>query len=127
MENKKAKKLWPEDQELFDRMQTEAVSDNEREFFRQMRYKEEYVWTIAGDLVLWELDNEDHIYMVRTWSSEYDVGHGTEGHYDEEQHTMNLAEALAINLKDVGYLDENITLLDWLRKRDYAGVLYNHN
>ena len=40
---------------------------------------------------------------------------------------MNLYEALNANLKEIGVLDRNITLFQWLRERDYKGVEYNHN
>ena len=40
---------------------------------------------------------------------------------------MKLSEALNANLKQLGYLDRDITLLDWLRERDYKGIRYNHN
>ena len=40
---------------------------------------------------------------------------------------MYLAEALQLNLKEVGLLDRDITLFEWLRERDYKGVEYDHN
>lgn len=120
-------KLWPEDLALFERMEKEYVSEQEKEFFEKLRYKEENIYTYANDLIMWELSNEDHIYIVRCRFSEYDIGHGVEGKYDEEQHTMNLYEALNIKLKEVGYLDRDITLHEWLREINYAGVEYNHN
>lgn len=119
--------LWPEDIALFDKMEKEAITDKEREFFEKVRYKQEYVLTYANDLLLWEGNNEDHLYLVRCRTSEYDFGHGTEGHFDEEIHTMNLANVLSVNLRDAGYLDRDITLFDWLRERDYAGIEYDHN
>ena len=64
---------------------------------------------------------------MRVDYDEFLVGHGTVGHYDEEYHVMNLSEALNTNLKERGYLDRDITLLDWLRERDYQGIRYNHN
>lgn len=120
-------KLWPEDLALFLRMEKEYVSEQEKEFFEKLRYKEENIYTYANDLIMWEQSNADHIYLVRCRFSEYDLGHGVEGNYDEELHTMNLHEALNINLKEAGFLDRDITLHEWLREINYAGVEYNHN
>lgn len=40
---------------------------------------------------------------------------------------MDFHDALYVNLRECGFIDENITLLEWLRKRNYNGVEYNHN
>ena len=40
---------------------------------------------------------------------------------------MNLSEVLSLNLKNLGYIDRNLTLLDWLRENNYAYVNYNRN
>ena len=40
---------------------------------------------------------------------------------------MTLSEALAINLKEIGFIDRDITLLEWLRESDYKYVNYNRN
>lgn len=127
MRQKRKHILVPEDAELFKTMKGHYFSDNERIFFERMQDKEEHELTVSNDLILYEEDNEDNIYIVRCEFEEYVVGHGTEGHYDEECHTMSLSEALAINLKAQGFIKDDITLLQWLRKRDYAGIQYNHN
>lgn len=119
--------LVKEDAELFSAMIGKYVSENEKEFFEKQKYKQENVFTFANDLVMWELDNEDHIYITRCQFEEYIVGHGVEGHYDEEFHTMCLADALNVNLKELGFIDRDLTLLQWLRERDYKGIQYNHN
>lgn len=119
--------LWPEDYELFARMEGHYVSDNEKIFFEKMRYKMEYEITLSNDLIMFELDNEDLIYIVRCIYDEIILGHGTEGHYAPEHHVMNLSEALNSNLKELGYINRDITLLEWLRERDYKGIMYNHN
>ena len=120
-------KLIKMDAELFAAMEGNYISDNEKEFFEKQKYKQENVFTFANDLVMWELDNEDHIYIVRCMYEEYIVGHGTEGNYDEEFHSMTLYEALNANLKELGFIDRDLTLLQWLRERDYKGVQYDHN
>ena len=117
--------LWPEDKALFDSMIGHYQSDNEREFFEKQRYKQENVITISNDLLLHEDNNEDKIYIVRCWFDEYVIG--GEGYKHGEEHYMNLSEALNANLKEIGVLNRDITLFQWLRERDYKGVEYNHN
>ena len=116
--------LTKEDTELFNRMKEQYKTDKEREFFERLRYKQEHVLTFSNDLILHECNNEDRLYIVRCIFEEYVVG--KEGVLEEE-HTMDLSEALAINLKEAGLLDRNLTLFDWLRERNYAGVEYDHN
>ena len=71
-----------------------------------------------------EYDNEDKIYIVREEYSEFVVGRED---ILEEQHYMNLSETLSANLRETGLLDRDITLFQWLRERDYKGVMYDHN
>lgn len=40
---------------------------------------------------------------------------------------MNLSEALALNLKGLGFIDRNLTLWEWLRECDYNVVNYERN
>lgn len=120
-------KLSRVDEELFNSMKGHYKSPNEKEFFEKLRNKMENEIAPSNDLILFEEDNDDHIYIVRCIYDEFIIGHGTSGHYDEEYHVMNLSEALGANLKDLGFLDRNITVMEWLRERDYQGVRYNHN
>lgn len=117
--------LWPEDKALFDSMKGRYQSDNERDFFEKQRYKQEYVMTSSNDLLLHEDNNEARIYIVRCWYEEYVVG--GELYKQGEEHFMNLSEALNANLREIGVIDRDITLLQWLQERDYRGVEYDHN
>lgn len=117
--------LWPEDKALFESMEGNYQSDNEREFFEKQRYKQECVMTSSNDLLLHEDNNQDRIYIVRCWYEEYVVGGLL--YKQGEEHYMNLSEALNANLREIGVLDRDITLLQWLRERDYKGVEYDHN
>lgn len=120
----KKHKLVSEDKALFESMVGHYQSDNEREFFERLQYKQENVMTSSNDLILHEDNNEDGIYIVRCWYEEYVVG---QEKVVEEQHVMCLAEALRLNLKETGLLDRDITIFEWLRERDYKGVEYDHN
>ena len=109
-------KLWKEDEDLFTSMIGHYVSDKERTFFEKMRYKMEYEIDPSNDLIMFEEDNEDHIYILRCVYEEIII-----------VHVMTLSEALNANLKELGFLKSDITLLEWLRGRDYEGIRYNHN
>ena len=119
-----ANELWKEDKALFEYMENHYQSANEKKFFEKIRYKQEEILTIANDLILSERNNDDRLYIVRCVFEEYIVGR--EGNL-EEQHVMCLSEALEINLKKVGLLNRDMTLFQWLKERDYAGVEYDHN
>lgn len=118
-------KLVTEDKKLFDSMIGHYQSENEREFFEKQRYKQECVMTSSNDLLLHEDNNQDRIYIVRCWYEEYVVGGLL--YKQGEEHFMTLKETLDANLKEIGILDRDITLLQWLRERDYKGVEYDHN
>lgn len=120
-------KLWDVDKKLFESMKGNYISENEENFFKNIQYKQEYECTALNDVLVSAYDNNDEIYVVREIFEEYVVGHGigTNGAYEE--HVMNLSEALALNLKDLGYIDRNLTLWEWLRECDYNVVNYERN
>lgn len=125
--NTEKHKLWDVDEKLFASMKGNYQSANEENFFKNMQYKQEYECTALNDLLVSEYENDDEIYVVREYNDEYVVGHGidTDGAYEE--HVMNLSEALALNLKELGFIERNLTLWDWLRERDYNVVNYERN
>lgn len=112
------------DAALFEKMAVQYQSEEERTFFKKLHFKEENVLTVSHDLILHEDNNEDGLYFVRCEYEEYIVG---QTQVLEEQHVMCLADALSLNLKEVGLLDKDMTFFDWLRKRNYKGVEYEHN
>lgn len=118
-------KLWDVDEQLFASMEGKYLSTNEANFFKNLHYKQVCEPTLANELLVSEYENDDEIYLVRVEYEEYLVGHGIDKR-QKEVHVMNLSEALAVNLNDVG-LGRSVTLLDWLRSRDYTDVKYNRN
>ena len=120
-------KLRPADIELFDSMKGNYVSKNERFFFETLKDRMENLFTCAGELFLFETDNEDLLYFVRYDFDEFELGHGTEGNYSPRLYVQSLAEALNANLKELGYIDRDITFLQWLREHDYKEIMYDHN
>lgn len=119
--------MWDEDKKLFESMKGHYQSVNEENFFKNMQFKQEYECTSLNDLIVSEYENEDEIYIVREYNEEYIVGHGIETDGAQEEHVMNLSEALALNLKDLGFLNRDVTLLQWLRECDYQVVNYERN
>ncbi len=122
MKSGKINVMWEEDDKLFASMVGNYQSEKEREFFEKMLYKQQWELSMSNDLIMSEHDNEDGIYIVCIYFDEYVVG--KEGKEEDEEHVMNLFTALHLNLNEIGVLDEDITLFEWLRRRDYAGINY---
>ena len=120
-------KLWDADAKLLASMKGNYQSKNEENFFMNMQYKEEYQATALNDLLVSEYENQDEIYIVRMYNEEYIVGQGIGTDGVNEEHVMCLFEALNLNLKKLGFLDRDVTLLDWLRECDYSVVNYERN
>lgn len=112
---------------LFQDMTGKYISENEENFFKNLQYKQEYEVTALNDLLISEYENPDEIYLVREYFEEYLVGHGIGTDGAQEEHVMSLSEALSLNLKDLGFIDRNVTLLEWLRECDYDCVNYSRN
>lgn len=126
MENKKTK-LIAEDITLFKDMEGKYVSNEEKEFFERMKFKIESEPAPANDLIMSNLNNDDGIYIVRCYDYEFRIGCHIGEEYKEEFYAMDFHDALNVNLRESGLIDENLSLLEWLRKRNYKGVEYNHN
>ncbi len=118
-------RLWDVDAKLFESIQDNYQSENERRFFEYLHNVELWDCCMSGDLLLHEDDNEDGLYIMRIEFDEYEVGRT--GREYKDFHAMNLSEALNLNLKNQGLLRENITLGEWLKARDYEGVRYDQN
>ena len=82
-------------------------------------------YTGMGDIILDEDDNEDGIYLIREIYDDFEVGRAQVGVKDHPVSTNGLFGILSIDLGEF-VLDEHITLLEWLRRRDYAGVKYDN-
>lgn len=125
--NKKKTMMTPIDSKFFENLGDAFASTAEKDFFEKMKYKIEYEPAMANDLIMSEHDNEDGIYIVRCYDYEFIIGCHVGDLFKEEQYAMNFSSALATNLKDCGFIEDNLTLLEWLRKRDFEGVQYDHN
>lgn len=115
-----------EDKELFERMRLKSCSDNERVFFEKMEYKELYEYPISSfDVILSELDNDEGIYFVKCYTSEYLIGRKTK---DSVKKLKNVPTSLseALNEDLFVLLGEHFTLWEWLRMRDFANLNYGY-
>lgn len=126
MRNSSIHNLRTSDAKLFESMRDNYQSANEKKFFEYLFDAEQWDFSMSGDLLLHEDDNEDKLYIMRVDFDEYEVGKNSTN-IPENQHVQGLAVALALNMKEYGFLNENITLLQWLKKRDYKGVRYDQN
>ena len=122
--NTKYKPLYPFYKAYYEQMAKHYYSENEKLFFETMRYRQQYEFTYANDLLLFEADNEDGLYIVRHYYDEFEIGRVG---IKEDFYAMDLPSAMQVNLKKVGLLGRDITLLEWLRERDYQGINYNGN
>ena len=115
-----------EDKELFERMRLKSCSDNERVFFEKMEYKELYEYPISSfDVILSELDNDEGIYFVKCYTSEYLIGRKTK---DFVKKLKNVPTSLneALNEDLFVLFGEHFTLWEWLRMRDFANLNYGY-
>lgn len=126
MRSKKIHTLWDVDAKLFESMKGNYQSQTEKAFFEYLFNVEQWDFSMAGDLLLHEDDNEDKLYIMRVDFDEYEVGQDNPA-IRENQHVQSLAAALSLNMKECGFLEENISLWQWLKEHDYKGIRYDQN
>lgn len=115
-----------EDVELFKAMEAGYVSDNEHKFFEEMKRKELYEFPVSTfDVLMSEEDNDDGLYIVKCYYSEYVVGISTSSGAAKLNFVPTSLKA-ALNVDLFPLLGRHETILDWLRKRDYKGVKYDY-
>lgn len=120
--------LWPEDEALFTNMESAYTSEAEAVFFRTLHEKMLNEYAPCGELLLSPRSNSDGIGFHREEYDEFIIGHLLpDDKYDDVFHVMKLSDALNANLKEIGYLDRDITFMQWLREQDYSHLDYNHN
>ncbi len=125
MKSEEKNELWEADEQLFNSVRDKYQSPQEQKFFEQLLEKQTWDCAVIGDMLLSENDNEEQLFIVRNEFEEYSIGkHNSD---KKKVHVMNLSQALSLNLKECGFLQEDIILWEWLRKRDYKGVRYDRN
>lgn len=116
------KSLLEEDLILFKEMDGKYVSENERIFFETLKQKECYDFSSMYDMLMLEPDNEIGFFLQREYWNEYELGIGKKSC----EHCLSLNEALNFDMFDLGF-SEHISVIEWLRKRDYAGIHYDRD
>lgn len=115
-------KLPEDDQRLLANLDTFCISEKEREFIEQMLEIEQHWLTEVGAPIILENENEDHLYIVHYYSTEYEIGNDDQsGVYG----AFSLSELLGLYLDEQGIIDKHITVLEWLRLRNYENVTYD--
>jgi len=114
--------MYEDDIKLFSTIFHKKMSANERNFFERMKEKVEGEFAPSADFVMLEDDNEDEIYLIRYYFSEFKIG---KRNSDEDIYSITFAEAIGQDMFIL--LGRHITLLEWLREIDFKGTNYNGN
>ena len=115
------------DRKLFAEMHRSFESVAEKEFFEKLCYKEQYESAYSNELLVYERENGDGIYLIRKYYDVYLVGYrspeGNVGEYEDD----TLAKVLFLRLDQCVGFPERVSLWEWLRRCDYSVVKYNRN
>lgn len=114
--------LLEDDLALFEEMRGNYVSENERVFFETIEQKEINDFSSMYDMLMLEPDNEISFFLQREYWNEYELGIGKRSC----EHCDSLSEALNFDMFNLGHT-EHISVLQWLRQRDYAGIHYDRD
>lgn len=125
MRSKFSHSLWEEGVQLFSTIRKTCQSENEKKFFEHLYEMQQWDCCLSGELLISEDGNEDGLFLMRLNFDEYVIGR--DGTDYSDVHVMNLSHALSLNLKDCGFVSQDITLLAWLQNRDYGCVRYDRN
>ena len=123
MEKKVKYELAEKDKELFKRMKKEAVSENERRFFKEMEYRQQYHLTTLDDLLppenteakigFYRFDTDGYMLLVGRW----------ENHVSEYGTLNDLMFDEWEQIEEINSPFHN--MLEYLRSIDYNGIDYN--
>lgn len=116
--------LCKADQILFAQMEGHYQSENERIFFETMKYKEECELPEGWDVLLSDKDNEEKIFFYRD-SYDFYMIERRDPQYRYIEEFGGLADTLAAPASK-WHLGKG-TFGDWLRRRDYAGLVYDNH
>lgn len=123
----KENELWPQDEKTLGKLIAHPVSENEQKFFIRLKDKMENELAPCKEVLFSERDNKDGIFLLRDGYDEFIIGSERDDVPDDYIHLMSLTEALRTNLMQAGFVMRDLTLLDWMRERDYNGAMFDHN
>ena len=133
-----------EDKELYEKMQMHFVSDKEKEFFDEMICKELYDSPVSTFDVFVHEDNneeklftsgdfrftyknEEKLFIQKMYNTEYEIGI-----YSDENNTYKTMDYVPLCLAELVVTDlfpllgRHITVLEWLREKNYECVRYDY-
>ena len=113
--------------EEFDAAIKNAVSENERIFFEKVRYKVLNETAASNDVLMNEADNEDKLYLLRVGTDDFMIGRNITDPNEKSSPIENAGLFGALEEDLYPYIGRHITLLEWLRGRDYKGIRYDAN
>lgn len=113
--------------EEFENAIQNAATFNEKEFFKKLRYKELNETAASNDVLMNEADNSDGLYILRVGSDGILIGRSisTPGQSPTPEEYAGIFLALKQNISK--FIGRNISLLEWLRERDFKGIKYDQN
>lgn len=115
------------DDNLFAVMRASSSTAGERQFFKRLEWKEQHEPAFSNELLVYEKENTDGIFLIRKYYDTYLIGMKHVGSPTREYETTTLASALEADLSTaVGY-GRKMSLHDWLRGNDYECVRYDRN
>ena len=100
-------------------------SPEENLFFKKMKEKIEGEFAVGMDQLLHEDDNEDRIYVIRYYYTEFLIGKVFDDNVRKKIYMVSFADAMNANLYPL--LKRNISFLEWLRLRNFHGINYFNN
>lgn len=119
--------LWKEDVQLFKEIEDKYVSSNEQVFFETLYIKMLTELAPCKELLISEMKNADMVYLLRDQYDEFILGQGIGAERKKEIHAAKLSDVLSVNMQKAGFLDEDISFWEWLRRIDYDGVMCDCN
>ena len=99
---------------------------------KKHKWLNKYEWMVDGKAKLFK-DKIDSVYVYLFEDNTVYVGRTLMKRQNERhnQHTKdkvgNYAKIHNIQIPQMQIIEDNLTLLDWLRKRDFKGIQYDHN
>lgn len=103
-----------------------SKTPQEREFFEKLLFKILNETAASNDVIMSDKDNEDGLYILRVGTDDFQVGRvGDPNSPSYPYEYAGLFFFLASDLEP--YLHKHITVGEWLKERDYAGIRYDAN
>lgn len=101
-----------------------ATSHNERVFFETLMYKIINEFAGSNEVLMHNEDNEDGIYILRVCTEDFLIGSVADRMAGEVEYG-GLFYFLRSSMEP--YIHRDVTVLQWLRARDYKGIRYDRN